>query len=145
MLLWIAGFKMIFAGNFHSRFGRLGTAGDKEDARQSGGRTGGNVVGQVNLRIGQKAAVGKSDLACLRMHRVGNLRDAVANADDMHAGASIDVAATIGIVQVNAFTVRNLLPVRFNHTMKNMVSGHIAFLTVVMGGDLLGSNDLSTL
>ena len=128
VLLRITGLDVVLAGDLERGLRGFGAAGDEEDAVEVAGGHGGKFVGEIDLRLGEEAGVGKADLVRLLLHDFSYLRDAVANGDHVDAGAGIEVGAAVLGVEVAVFAVGNLRPVVGNDAVKNAVGSHGAVL-----------------
>ena len=124
VLLGVAGLDVVLAGDLERGLGGFGPAGDEEHAVEVAGGYGGDLVGEVDLRLGEEAGIGKADLVGLLPHDLSYLRDAVADGDDVDAGAGIEVGAAVFGVEIAVFAVGNLRPVVGNDAVENAVGGH---------------------
>ena len=126
--LRVAGLDVVLAGDLERGLRGFGPAGDEEHAVEVAGGYGGNFVGEVDLRLGEEAGVGKADLVRLLPHDLSYLWDAVTDGDHVDASAGIEIGAAVFGVEIAVFAVGNLRPVVGNDAVKNAVGGHESVL-----------------
>ena len=124
VLAGVARLQVVLAGDLQGRLGRLGAAGDEEHAVQVAGGQGRDAVGQLDLRFGEEARVGEGDLARLRLHRLGDLGDAVADADHVDAGAGVEPGAAVVAVEPAALAAGDAQPAVLADSVEEAVAGH---------------------
>ena len=91
---------MVFPRDLHRRFRGLRPAGyEKHPAHSFWGQVG-DLSGQVDLRLADELSIGEGDLPGLFGHGLGDFLYAVADADDVHPRAGIQVGHAFRIIQV---------------------------------------------
>ena len=121
VFFWVAGLEVVFAGDLEPCLGGFGAAGDEEYAVEVAGGHGGEFVGQIDLRLSEEAGVGETDFVGLALHCGGDFGHAMADGDDVYAGAGVEVGAAVFGVEVAVLAVGDLRPVVSDDAMEDAV------------------------